>query len=355
MTQDTRYLAADLIAFAQALFRGVGMDQDKAAVVAELLVEADLFGHDTHGLQLAGPYLAELETGGMVGTGAPEVVSDSGTALTWDGRRLPGVWLTAQAVDLGVERATARGLAAVTIRRSHHIACLATFLERATDKDCVVVLASSDPNTASVAPFGGMVAVMTPNPIAAGIPTDGEPILIDISASITTNSMTHRLHKEGKRFPGSWLLDAQGRPSDDPAVAYSEPPGTILPLGGLDSGHKGYGLGLLIEALTQGLSGFGRAEPAEGWGASVFVLALDPAAFGGREAFARQTGWLAGACRDSPPVEGGPPVRLPGERALARKRAALRDGLDLRAGIMEALRPWAEKLGVPAPNAMPGD
>ena len=285
----------------------------------------------------------------MTGTGVPKVVSDSGTALTWDGRRLPGVWLTARAVDLAVERAAARGLAAVTIRRSHHIACLATFLERATDRGCVVLLASSDPNTSNVAPFGGTAPVMTPNPIAAGIPTDGAPILIDISASITTFSMTQRMHKEGARFPGPWMLDARGQASDDPAVAFSDPPGTILPLGGLDSGHKGYGLGLLIEALTQGLSGFGRAEVPEGWGASVFVLALDPAAFGGREAFVRQTGWLADACRDSPSVEGGSPVRLPGERALARKRAALRDGLDLRAGIMDGLMPWAEKLEVPAP------
>ena len=180
---------------------------------------------------------------------------------------------------------------------------------------------------------------MTPNPIAVGIPTDGDPILIDISASITTNAMTARLHAQGARFPGQWLLDAEGRPSDDPATAFTDPPGTVLPLGGLDAGHKGYGLGLMIEALTQGLGGFGRVEAPTGWGASILALVFDPESFGGLAAFTRQTSWLARACHDSPPVPDGAPVRLPGERALARKRAALAGGLALYPGTLESPDP----------------
>lgn len=346
-----RYPAADLVAYAADLFRAAGCDGDKPDVIAAGLVEADLLGHTTHGLQLAPAYLAELRDGTMTAIGVPEVVADRGAAVTWDGRRLPGVWLAATAVDLACDRAAAHGVGTVVVRNSHHIGCLAAFLQRATDRGFLVQIASSDPAVATVSPFGGRTPVFTPDPLAVGIPTDGDPILIDISASITTNGMANRLAKEGGRFPGAWALDAAGNPSDDPAVLSATPPGTLLPVGGLDHGHKGYGLALLVEALTQGLGGFGRAAKPARWGASVFVQATDPAAFGGAAEFRRETGWLAAACRAAAPAPGVDAVRLPGERGLARKRAALRDGVELYAGILEALAPHAARLGVTPPAA----
>jgi LDH2 family malate/lactate/ureidoglycolate dehydrogenase len=349
-TPDARYRAEELTDFAAALFAAAGCDGDKPVAVAVGLVEADLLGHTTHGLQLAPVYLADLESGSMTARGSPEVVADRGAAVTWNGRRLPGVWLAAKAVDLAAERAIAHGVATVVIRESHHIGCLAVFLQRATDRGLMVTIASSDPAVASVAPFGGRKAVYTPDPLAVGIPTDGDPILIDISASITTNGMANRLRREGRRFPGPWALDASGVPSDNPEVLFADPPGTLLPVGGTDHGHKGYGLALIVEALTQGLSGFGRAEKPAKWGASVFVQVIDPAAFGGTDAFTRETGWLAQACRDTPPVPGVDAVRLPGQRALERKRRALAEGVELYPGIMEALVPLAAKYGVKVPE-----
>jgi LDH2 family malate/lactate/ureidoglycolate dehydrogenase len=350
---EARYRAAELIDFAAALFAAAGCDGDKPRTIAEGLVEADLLGHTTHGLQLAPVYLNDLESGSMTAVGEPEVVADRGAAVTWDGRRLPGVWLAAKAVDLAAQRAPTYGVVTVVIRKSHHIACLAAFLRRATDRGLMVTVASSDPAVATVAPFGGRAAVYTPDPLAIGIPTDGEPILIDISASVTTNGMAARLRREGKRFPGKWALDATGNPTDDPEALFTKPPGTLLPVGGADHGHKGYGLALLIEALTQGLGGFGRAEAPTQWGASVFVQVIDPSAFGGSEAFRRETGWLASACRNSPPAPGVDAVRLPGERGLARKRAALAEGVRLYPGILEALAPHAARRGVPLPKPVP--
>ena len=351
--EEDRYRPGDLVEYAAGLFAAAGCDSEKPAVIAAGLVEADLLGHTTHGLHLAAPYLGELAAGRMTAVGEPDVVADRGAAVTWDGRRLPGIWLTAKAVELAVERVAAYGVVTVAIRRSHHIGCLAAFLERATDRGLMVVVASSDPAAASVAPFGGRKAVFTPDPLAVGIPTDGDPILIDISASITTNGMAGRLRAEGRRFPGPWALDAAGRPTDDPAVLSADPPGTLLPAGGTDHGHKGYGLALLVEALTQGLGGSGRAERPAGWGASVFVQVLDPAAFGGAEAFRRETGWTAAACRANPPAPGVEAVRLPGQRGLERKRRAAADGVALYPGVMAALAPFAEKYGVAPPRPLP--
>lgn len=341
-----RYAADDLVGYSEALFAAAGLEAEKAAMVAPLMVEADLMGHTTHGLQLVPAYLAALADGSMTPAGQPDVISDRGPVVAWDGRRLSGVWLTASAVDLAVERARQYGTCTVTIRRSHHIACLAAFLERATSKGMMVTLASSDPSVASVAPFGGTRAVYTPDPIAVGIPTSGDPILVDISASITTNGLTGRLHKEGRILDHEWLIDAGGNPSRDPAVLFTDPPGTILPVGGLDHGHKGYGLALTVEALTQALAGHGRADPPEGWGAGVWVQVQDPAAFSGDDAFTRQTDHLAEICRSNPPRPGVEKVRLPGDGAMARRRKALADGVELYPGIVDALSEWAGKLGV---------
>jgi len=345
-----RYRASELIDYAAALFAAAGCDGDKPATIAAGLVEADLLGHTTHGLQLASTYLGELETGGMIPRGEPEIVADRGGTVTWDGRCLPGVWLATRAVDLAVERAAVHGVVTVVVRRSHHIGCLAAFLQRATDRGLMITIASSDPAAASVAPYGGRKAVFTPNPIAVGIPTDGSPILIDISASITTNGMAGRLRREGKRFPGPWALDGSGVPTDDPAALVGDLPGTLLPVGGMDYGHKGFGLALMVEALTQGLGGFGRAEAPKGLGASVFLQVIDPEVFGGAEAFRRETGWLATACRDTPPVPGVDAVRLPGQRGLDHKRHALANGVGLYPGIMESLAQHAVKFGITPPT-----
>jgi LDH2 family malate/lactate/ureidoglycolate dehydrogenase len=344
-----RYRAADLLEFARGLFAASGCDGDKPRVIAEMLVEADLMGHTTHGLQLAGGYLQEIAEDHMKAAGEPEIVADRGAAVTWDGGTLPGVWLTVRAVDLAVERARKHGLCAIAIRRSHHIACLATFLPRATAAGMMVTIFSSDPADASVAPFGGLKAVFTPDPIAVGIPTGGDPILIDMSASITTNGMTNRLRREGRRYPGLWAMDAKGASTDDPNALFTDPPGTLQPTGGRDHGHKGYGLALTVEALTQALPGFGRSSKPEGWGAGVFIQVFDPRAFGGAAPFLQEMDWIAEACRTNPPASGFDEVRLPGQRAMALKREALANGVPLYPGIMPALQPWAKKLKVKAP------
>lgn len=348
-----RHAAPDLINHAAALLTKVGLAPDRAATVAGILVEGDLLGHDTHGLALLAPYLGELEQGRMTASGEPEIVSQRSAAQAWDGRRLPGPWLTVKAIDACIAMARACGTGTVTIRRSHHIAALAAYLRRATDCGMLIQLVCSDPNAASVAPFGGLDPVFTPNPMAYGIPNGDHPVLVDVSCSITTNGMSARLVKEGRRFPGAWLLDSEGNPSDDPRHGTPGSGGTIQLLGGLENGHKGFGLTLWVEALTGGLAGHGRADPKEGWGATVFVQVLDPAAFGGIQGAARQIAHVIDACHASRPRRAGTPVRVPGERGLARRAAQLAHGVELHASVMPLLAPWQEKLGVAAPAALP--
>jgi len=350
MTAAPRYSADALEAFAHTLLVKAGLRDDIVRDVAMVLVEGDLLGHTTHGLALLAAYLAEIANGGMAKSGAPIIVSARPAAQLWDGQRLPGPWLTLRALDAAMTMAQEFGTGTVVIRRAHHIACLAAYLKRATDRGLLALIDCSDPSTASVAPFGGVSPVFTPNPLAAGIPTSGDPILLDVSASLTTNGLTTRLFKAGAKLPHAWLQDAQGNATNDPAVLFNEPKGTLLPLGGLEAGHKGYALALLVEALTGGLAGFGRADPAEGWGATVYVQVFDPAAFGGTDAFTRQTDWLVAACHEATPRAAGTPPRLPGEHGLQRYRDQRANGVVLHPSIMPALQPWAEKFTVVAPG-----
>jgi LDH2 family malate/lactate/ureidoglycolate dehydrogenase len=134
-------------------------------------------------------------------------------------------------------------------------------------------------------------------------------------------------------------MDAQGHATDDPNALFTDPPGTLQPTGGRDHGHKGYGLALTVEALTQALPGFGRASKPSGWGAGVFIQVFDPQAFGGAQPFAREMDWLAEACRNNPPR----PIR---RRTTAGPAGDGAEGEALANGVRSipasaALQPWA--------------
>ena len=175
---------------------------------------------------------------------------------------------------------------------------------------------SSAPAGGSVAPFGGTRALFSPSPVGVGIPAATTPVLVDVSTSITTNGLTGRLAREGRKLPGHWLIDEHGHPTDDPAVLVAPRTGTILPLGGTDTGHKGYGLSLMVEAFTAGLAGQGRSDPGARWGATVFVQVLDPAFFNGEAALREHMEWIAQQCRANPPVRGTAARSSPSARAM---------------------------------------
>ena len=347
-----KYDATALLNFGKSLLVAAGLPEDRAHDVAEVLLEADLLGHTTHGLALLPLYLNALVDGGMEKNGEPKVIADHASALTWDGRYLPGPWLVRQAISLARERLKKQPMVTISIQQSHHIGCLQAYLKPATDAGFLVLLACSDPASRTVTPHGGIAPRFSPNPLAVGIPTDGDPMLIDISTSATANGLCHRLAVAGQKLPGQWLVDGEGKLSDDPQILFENRGGSILPLGGLDLGYKGFALALFVEAMTNALSGHGRATGVRRWGASVFLQMINPKSFGGREAFLRETGFLARSCLDTPVPEGKLPVRLPGHAALARRAEQLAHGVELHPTIMPALKPCAEAFRVNLPAAL---
>lgn len=341
---------AVLTAWAQALLIRAGMEQDKAAVTAGVLVEGDLIGHASHGVALLPWYVDSLADGTLCGQGTHEVVTDRGPAFVWDGRLLPGAWLLTQALDQACDRVTQYGVVTAAIRNSHHTCALSAFMRKVTERGLIVQLSVSNPAASRVAPYGGTKPLLTPNPLAMGFPTSADPVLIDVSCSITTTTMTQTLARQGELFPEAWGLTAAGEPTDDPREI-TERGGSLMPLGGASKGHKGYGLALMVDLLGQGLSGKGRANTESGpLAQSAFLQVIDPAFFAGLDAFTAQSDWTAGACRSNPPAAwNNGPVRVPGDSAARKRRKAMAEGVHIPEGPWSRLAQTAETLGVALP------
>jgi L-lactate dehydrogenase len=343
----------DLTAFVVRILAQAGMEADKAEVTAGILVEGDMIGHETHGVSLLHWYLDALADGSMAKSGNYDVVTDRGATFVWDGNLLPGAWLLTKALDQACERVADHGIVAAAIRNCHHTCALSAFMRGVTERGYIVQMSVSNPGAARVAPYGGTKALLTPNPTAAGFPTSGDPILIDVSCSITTTTMTQTLAKKGEAFPEDWGLTAAGEPTRDPRDI-TERGGSMMPLGGISKGHKGFGLALMVDLMGQGLSGRGRANTPPGtFAQSAFLQVIDPAFFSGLDTFTAQADYTAAASRENPPAAwNNGPVRMPGDSAAARRRSALSKGVPVSEATFEKLSSDAARLGVEMPRAL---
>ena len=347
MTTNQPITPAALTYYASQLLAAAGMPNEKADTVARLLVLTDMMQRHTHGVALCPLYIDQLQKNLMGTDGEPDVVRDTGSTVVWDGNYLPGLWVMDAALTLAFERVAQHGVVTFAIRRSHHIACLAALTKQATDRGLIAILATSDPAGKFVAPFGGRDPVLTPNPFAIGYPGSKAPVLVDICASITTVSMARTKAAAGVQFDHPWLMDNAGQPTTNPQVLENTTPrGSLMLLGGAEYGHKGFGLALMVEALTQGLTGHGRIDMPNRWGANVFLQIMDPEAFAGTNHFLAQMDFIGDACRASRPVQADGMVRLPGDQASGNILKAQQRGITLSDATLNNLAACATKLGV---------
>lgn len=347
-----RYAHGELIEFGAALLRRGGLAAERAEAVARTFVEADAMGFTTHGLKRLPINLDWLASGAMRAEGEPRVLRDRRAVFSWDAGFLPGPWVLGEAVQQAIGRVQDAGVVTATLQRCTHVACLGAYLLPLVERDLVGLIVVSTPDERFISPFGAREAVFSNNPIAFCAPTSGTPLLFDVSMAITAGGRIARAAAEGRRLPEACLKDADGRPTDDPAVMEAAPPGTVMPIGGSGHGHKGYALTLMTEILTQALGGHGRSDAAgDGEANAIYLQVMDPGAFTDWRDYLREADYLLGACRRAAPDDPASPVRVPGEGALLRRREALISGVVLYPGIMAALesRARAAGLAVPAP------
>ena len=336
---------SQLMKFCMSVLTSLDMDDEKAHDTSEILIEADMMGHSTHGVRLLPLYIKDIEVGNMKVKGEEVVVKDFGGSITIDGKNLPGIWLTKKALNLASNRAKIHGTATVLIKNSHHNGALATYMLPIVNKGLIGIIKSSVPSTATVAPYGGTKALLSPDPMALGYPTNNKPVIIDISASITTNNMIADKISKKELFDFNCLLTSDGVPTNDPLEVQNNN-GTVMPLGGLEYGHKGFGLALGIEALSQGLSGSGRSKKPKTMNLSTFVQVIDPEAFAGLTAFKDEMTFLTQECISNPPINKKNKVRMPGENALEKREIALNYGIKLSDDTSYVLDTIAKKFKV---------
>tara|TARA_B100001741_G_C16552127_1_gene599968 strand:- start:1587 stop:2618 length:1032 start_codon:yes stop_codon:yes gene_type:complete len=333
-----------LLNFCVSVLLKLNMDEDKALKTSEILIEADMMGHYTHGTRLLPMYISDIEKGNMRVSGEVEIIKDTGPCVTWDGKLLPGIWLTHEAISLASKRCKKHGVVTVLVGNSHHNGALAAYMLPFVDKGLLVLIKSSVPSSASVAPFGGTEPLLTPDPMAIGFPTNENPVIIDISASITTNNMIGDKIVNNEKFDFDCLLTAEGIPTNDP-IEVREKGGTVLPIGGMEYGHKGFGLALGVEALSQGLSGFGRLDKPKNMNLSTIVQVIDAEFFSGLENFKNQMSYTINKAKLNKPVP-GKKIYIPGERAISRRTNALKIGIKLSNSTIKSLKNLSEKFDV---------
>ncbi len=349
------YSHVALSQFSSALFEAAGLDSERAEVMASVFLEADLLGFTTHGMNRVAINLTWLQQAKSRIDGEPEVLADGGNLFNWDANFLPGPWVVSKAIEQCIERVAGRGIVCATIRRSQHIACLGAYCPPIAEACYVALITCSTPNEKTVSAYGGIEPVFSANPLAFVAPSDDYPVLFDISMCITAGGYVRRALREGNKLPGKFLKDANGEITDDPAVFYTDPPGSILPIGGLSHGYKGYALTLMTEILSMALGGYGRANDTaatDGEANSVFIQMIDPQAFGSLDDFKRQINKIKSMCENSTTRPGDDPVRVPGQRAWQRRQHQLANGVELYPTILEDLKPWAEEFEVEMPVAI---
>jgi LDH2 family malate/lactate/ureidoglycolate dehydrogenase len=344
-----RHSPDQLIDFAAAVLEHHGLARQHSVDVANTFVEADLLGYSTHGLAMLPMFVALLQRGTMTTHGEPTVIARHQQHAMIDGQMLPGPVVMRHAVQLALELAQHSPLAMVNVCRSSNTACLATYLPPIAADGYIAVLYCATSGNAAVAPPGAASAVYGTDPIAACIPTDADPILFDFATSATTNRMTERARRADTAFDFNALVDNQGKPSADVNSLMDDPPGAIAPMGGADSGHKGFALALLNEALTGALSGHGRAYTAQHAtpvGSAMTLQIIDPEDFAGLDIFKQEMAALRTAVANARPALDTDGPRLPGQRAFAARREQLAKGIELHADIPPLLNTLSEQTGI---------
>jgi uncharacterized oxidoreductase len=341
-----RVSAPDLVAAVRAIVRAGGSSVEEAELVATNLVEANLRGHDSHGVGMIPRYVDSLQEGGLCVEEHVAITLDTGALLTLDGRQGYGQVIGLEAMRLGAERAHRHGVCGVGLAHAHHLGRIGHWAEQCTAEGLVSIHFVNVLSRPIVAPHGGRDARFGTNPFCVGIPRAGaDPIVLDFATSKIAQGKTRVAHNKGEPIDAGTVIDDQGRPTTDPRYAVVDPFGALLTFGE----HKGSGLALVCELLGA-LAGGETAEPAMPGRRrvlnSMFSVLIDPSRMGTAENLARQLERFVAWYAASPPREGFDRVRIAGEPERERRAERLASGIEIDRVTWSEIERAAEKVGL---------
>jgi uncharacterized oxidoreductase len=309
-----------LVELVSAIMRAGGCGADEARTVARRLVDANLVGHDSHGVIRVGKYLEWVKCGWLVPNQPPSIVFENDAVTIVDGNRGFGQVTGEFAGRLGIAKASRGGIAMVGLRNCGHLGRVGDWAELAADAGQVSLHFLNTSGAQRVAPFGGSDRRLSTNPITVGVPIAGsDPVIVDITTSMVAEGKLMVALNKGEDVPGGWIIDKQGQPTTRPADFYDG--GALLTMGA----HKGSGLSIIVDLLAGAVSTGRSSDPADTvLRNNMLSIYIDPAVYDSHGMVAREAARFVDWVRASPQAAPGVPVLLPGEleRRTRTERAA---------------------------------
>ncbi|MEW6357317.1 MAG: Ldh family oxidoreductase [Planctomycetota bacterium] len=333
---------------ASCIFQAASCPKDEADTVADVLVNSNLVGHDSHGVIRISQYVKELRAGKIKPGAEIRIARETPATAVLDCGWGFGPVAAKRAMMLAVEKAEATSISCVTTRNCNHVGRLGEYPVIASDAGMIgIAMVNNHGGGQVMAVYGGRAKRLSPNPISVAIPRRAaHPILLDITSSVVAEGKLRVMRNKGLRIPEGWIVDHAGRPSTDPNDFYANPPGAILPMGGIVA-HKGYGLSLVIDILCGALSGAGCSrEGNQPIGNAMVAIAIKIENFTTPDEFDKEIADLVAYVKASPLIPGFTEVLLPGEpefRELDKRRAR---GTEIDDETWRQIKEAAESVGV---------
>jgi LDH2 family malate/lactate/ureidoglycolate dehydrogenase len=345
-----------LVRCGQVVFQQVGAPEPIARRVAEALVDANLAGHDSHGVIRIPQYVEAVRGGEVVPDAEPKLLCETAVSALVDGGWGFGQVTALRAAEVAIALARAQGLAAVGCVRVNHIGRVGEYPERMARQGVVglVVAGGFGGRGGRAAPFGGREGVLGTNPLSVAVPAgELEPMLVDFATTAVAAGKIQVARAKGEPLPPGSILDRDGNPTTSAEDFYQG--GVMLPFGG----HKGYALSMVVELLGRVLTGADEYAEANRGGAvygrsGTLILGIDAGLFRDPAAFRRGVDETLRRVKAVPPAPGFAEVLAPGEPE-ARTRAQRREGVYVEDATVAAIRQTAAALGLSPEAALPGD
>lgn len=333
----------DLRDFSRSVLRSMALPSDHVEIVSAALLDADLRGIDTHGMVRLSQYVT-LIRGGVINP-RPEIkiITESASHVLLDGGYGLGFLGSVKAMSVCIEKVKQVGIALAGVRNSSHFGAAGYYARMAAEQDLIGFATSN--SYPVMAPPGSLVRTHGNNPFSFAIPAGERPlIVVDMATSVVSQGRIKKYATEGRQIPVGWAYDKEGKPTHDPGAAFS-----LVPLG--ESGYKGYGLAVVMDALAGVLTGslFARnfVSGPGSLGCGHLFMALDPQLFMSRDEFKKRIDEMIGQIKDVQRPDGAEgPVYLPGERGSERKQKGLKEGIPMLASTISLLDKLADELGV---------
>jgi LDH2 family malate/lactate/ureidoglycolate dehydrogenase len=332
----------------KALLIAAGAPEDEAEIVMRGSIDANLAGHDSHGIIQIPTYIERIGLGHIVPGAEWSILQESPTTTVIDGHWGFGYVVTRRAMQHTIEKARTSNVAAATVRRQGHIGRLASYPLMAAHEGMIgLITADSGRSPKLVAPFGGRAARLGTNPLSIAIPSSLEgPLFLDMATSSVAAGKIQLAVSRGEEVPLGWIVDKNGKHTTDPTQLRQG--GVLLPFGGSE-GYKGSGLSVIVEILSGILTGLGfGVEPTGRHNDGCFIAVFNVAAFRPLDQFKQEVADLAQYLKATPPSEGSDGVLYPGEIEFLRANERRNSGIEVEDATWNTLQSLADRYGLTA-------